>query len=236
LAGAAGFGLRALFSIAVLLLIAGILLVDSQDFQIFAELQDSVLPGYDPGHDPLPQGVERITLTTPDREELEAWRYPARTEALDGAVGLIFHGNGGTLRTFFEYQQWLAENGITSYGVDYRGYGRSTGWPSESGVYTDVTTLWEYAFKRENVPASRFVLVGISLGSAPASYLAASYSVGAFTSIPDVVGEHPVYFPLWPFIWHEFPTRQHVEESKANCAVFAHGEADTIIIGVTRLI
>jgi alpha/beta superfamily hydrolase len=212
----------------------GLFLVLTQDLQIFAELRSSLLPGYLPQHDPLPGRVERLTLQTSDNEMLEAWRLPP--QGVDsGYTALIFHGNGGTLVTYLKYQKWLSNEGLTTYGLDYRGFGKSTGWPSEEGLYTDADTLWNNVVTTAGVNPSKIILVGISLGSAPAAYLAHKHPVrslvlqGAFTSIKDVAADRPFYSFLQPFIWHEFPTQRFVSAGQASCAVFIHGEQDSIV-------
>lgn len=61
--------------------------------------------------------------------------------------------------------------------IDYRGFGHSTGAPSEQGLITDASTAVEWAVGVAGVPTSRIVLVGHSLGTAVASAVAERYAV-----------------------------------------------------------
>lgn len=56
--------------------------------------------------------------------------------------------------------------------IDYRGFGHSTGIPSEQGLIQDAETLVEWAIKVAGIPPSRIVLFGHSLGTAVASGVA----------------------------------------------------------------
>ena len=59
--------------------------------------------------------------------------------------------------------------------VDYRGYGDSTGTPSEDGLLRDAETVWEYVNARAMAPGTAegktIVVVGHSLGTAVSSRL-----------------------------------------------------------------
>lgn len=108
-------------------------------------------------------------LTTDDGVRLHAWHIPnpkARYTAID------FHGNAGNLGDRVDhYAQWHRA-GLAVYAVDYRGYGRSQGAPSEDGLYRDARSAWADVTRELAVPPDRVVVVGRSLGSGPATQLA----------------------------------------------------------------
>ena len=54
---------------------------------------------------------------------------------------------------------------------DYRGYGKSTGTPSETGLYTDVLAVYNYVRKRNDLNSEKILLFGRSLGGAVALHL-----------------------------------------------------------------
>ncbi|KAJ4266211.1 hypothetical protein NW762_004192 [Fusarium torreyae] len=74
--------------------------------------------------------------------------------------------------------------------IDYRGFGHSTGSPSETGVIQDAATLVEWATKVAEIPASRIVLLGQSLGTAVVSAVAEKYALQGveFAGITIVAG------------------------------------------------
>jgi alpha-beta hydrolase superfamily lysophospholipase len=84
---------------------------------------------------------------------------------------------------------------------DYRGFGHSPGIASEAHLYEDAESAWQELIRR-GIPASRIVIWGHSLGTAPAVELATHHAAaalvlfGAFTSIPDVAAERYRYLPV----------------------------------------
>lgn len=85
---------------------------------------------------------------------------------------LYFHGAAGTLGSGWRPQSYRALSAVVPnlhvLAIDYRGFGLSTGWPSESGLLTDTLTLSTFATETLGIPAERIVLFGQSLGTAVA--------------------------------------------------------------------
>lgn len=115
-------------------------------------------------------GFEEVSLKTKDGVEIFAWyRKPA---AKNIPVILLFHGNGGNLShrlgkilTFANYKNY----GIMA--IDYRGYGRSAGKPSEQGLYKDGRAALDY-LNTQGVSKDKIILYGESLGTAVATKMA----------------------------------------------------------------
>ena len=144
----------------------------------------------------LPQ-AEEVTLTTSDGEHIIAWHVPPR----DGKpVILYLHGNGGALRYRVERFTRLITDGIGIVAVEYRGYGGSSGSPSERGLIADAEA--GYAFAAARYSTQQIVLWGESLGSGVAVALAAEKPVGRvileapFTSAAAVGAKHYWYVPV----------------------------------------
>ena len=76
---------------------------------------------------------------------------------------LYFHGNGGALRNRVGRFRALIADGNGLVALSYRGYGGSTGSPTEAGLIADAEAA--YAFAAARYPAERIVLWGESLGS-----------------------------------------------------------------------
>jgi fermentation-respiration switch protein FrsA (DUF1100 family) len=106
----------------------------------------------------LPQAQE-LTLDTADGETIIVWHVPPRGGS---PVVIYFHGNGGALRMRVDRFARLVGHGIGLLAVSYRGYGGSTGFPTEAGLIEDARTA--YAFANERYPG-RIVPWGESLGS-----------------------------------------------------------------------
>lgn len=212
-------------------------LVLAQDVMIFPSAQ-LYLMSERPIRDAksLPAGVESIVLPAVDGERVEVWRLPAAVPEVGRTrVALFAHGNGGVVDNFFSYQSWFSTLGITSYSLEYRGYGTSSGWPSDAGIRSDVARLWEYVSERERVPPSQVVVMGVSLGTGPAAYLASRIQpralilVAPYTSIPDIVRDRGWLGMLAPLVWTRFPIRDYLAEIRNTCIIALHGEQDTVI-------
>lgn len=125
-----------------------------------------------PGADMTPTDLgipfTRTTLTTADGERLEAWSLPHRAAR---ASILYFHGNGGNLSVWAPILVDVHRRGFEVHAIDYRGYGLSTGRPSEQGLYRDADAF--VAWASQNIRATLPVLYwGRSLGSTVAAYAA----------------------------------------------------------------
>ncbi|MFQ5663766.1 MAG: alpha/beta hydrolase [Terriglobia bacterium] len=114
---------------------------------------------------PEERGVEAedVYFTTSDGVRLHAWWAPGA----DARVTLLyFHGNAGNLTNRIENIGFLQQLPANVLAVDYRGYGRSQGRPSEAGVYRDAEAAYDYLQRERGVPPERLVVLGQSLGVA----------------------------------------------------------------------
>ena len=144
---------------------------------------------------------EDIMLDTDDGVSLHGWFVPS----VDATTTLLFfHGNAGNISHRLDSIRIFHDLGLNVFILDYRGYGRSTGQPSEAGTYIDAATAWHYLTETRGLPANEIVVFGRSLGAAVATWLAVEHQPGAlilesaFTSIPDLAAE---YYPLLAVRW-----------------------------------
>jgi abhydrolase domain-containing protein 12 len=82
---------------------------------------------------------------------------------------LYLHGAAGTLGSGWRPQSYRAISAAASnvhiIAIDYRGFGTSTGWPSEAGLLTDALTLTQFAMETAGVPSEQIVIFAQSLGT-----------------------------------------------------------------------
>jgi hypothetical protein len=141
---------------------------------------------------------EVLRLKTDDGETLEAW-FAAPKDARRPLI-LYFHGNGGSLVDREGRFRRLAQRGYGLLAISYRGYGGSTGAPSEAGLLRDAETAYGETWRRGFAPG-RIVIMGESLGTGVATIIAARHDAAAlvldspFASIVDVASTH---FPMFP--------------------------------------
>lgn len=183
--------------------------------------------------DPADIGLafEDLTLTTGDGERIHAWYIPA--DPSRGAV-IFFHGNAGNIGHRLDTVRILNALGVDCLMIDYRGYGRSTGRPEESGTYLDAQAAWEHMTQVRGFARSEIVLFGRSLGSAVAAWLAAENEPAglilesSFTSVPDLGAELYPWLPVRLLSRYGYDTRAQLRRVKVPVLV-AHSPADDVI-------
>jgi fermentation-respiration switch protein FrsA (DUF1100 family) len=176
----------------------------------------------------LPRAAE-VTFASSDGEKLVAWYLPP-----DAGKPLViyFQGNAEGLAARVGRFTWLTADGTGLLALCYRGYGGSSGTPSEDGLIRDAAAA--YGFARERTPARRIVLFGESLGTAVAVALAAGHDVAAvivdapFTSAAEVGA---AAYPFAPVRWvmkDKFRSDERIGRVSAPLLVM-HGEQDRIV-------
>ena len=176
----------------------------------------------------LPQADE-VTFPSADGERLIAWHVPPRG---DNPVVLYFQGNAGGLGLRVERFAWLVADDAGLVALCYRGYGGSSGRPSEQGLIHDALAAYDFALAR--YPARRIVLFGETLGSAVAIALAAEREVcglildAPFTSAADVGAAAYPFAPVRWLIKDSFHSDRRIARVRAPILLL-HGERDTVV-------
>jgi len=113
--------------------------------------------------------AEEVLMTAEPGVQLHAWFFPCK----DPLATLLFcHGNAGNISHRLENVFHLVKTGFQVLLFDYRGYGRSTGEPSEEGLYRDAETAWAHMIDRQETADIPRIIFGRSLGGAVAVELA----------------------------------------------------------------
>ena len=174
--------------------------------------------------------AQEVALDTKDGERVIVWHLAPRGEK---PVVLYFHGNGGALRNRVDRFRALIADGNGLVALSYRGYGGSTGSPTEAGLITDAEAA--YAFAAARYPAERLVLWGESLGSGVAVALGAGHRVGrivlegSFTSAADVGAAHAYRFlPVRLLMKDQFRSDLRIAGVTAPL-LFLHGGRDWVV-------
>jgi len=222
--------LRVANAAALLLL----LIVLTQDFQIYAELTHQTL-GTGQGYTPPRPGIDASDFFVPtaDGQRIHVRRWaPAGPPSGKIRTAILSHGNGGTMSGYYTIPKWLAGQGIASYVYDYRGYGQSSGWPSERGIYIDAEAVWQEAQRRDGATPEATIVFGHSLGGGPSTYLAEKYNMAVlltaatYTSVPERAALHPLFGRLAPFVRPVFPNRERISRLTDTCLIVLHGHND----------
>jgi len=172
-----------------------------------------------------------LQIVTTDGVTLHAWwmAHPSPR-----AQVIYWHGNGGNLSMWLDVIAQLRQHGFSVLAVDYRGYGASTGAPSEQGLYRDAEASIRFFNERLRKGTAPVVFWGRSIGAPVAAHGAATSTPDALvleTPFPDVrtlLAGNPVMRFLSLFSGYRFPTSEFLQRYSGPLLV-VHGDADTII-------
>lgn len=144
--------------------------------------------------------------------------------------GLIvyFHGNADNLRRWGRYSKNFTDLSYDVLMIDYRGYGKSSGIPTETNLYNDAEFIWEWSKKTFNY--NKHIIYGRSLGAAVATKLAASANPDLLimeTPFDRLNGAVPAY--IIPFkLKYDFENTTHLQNVNCEKVIF-HGSRDLLI-------
>lgn len=176
--------------------------------------------------------VKYVTFAADDGVRLQGAFCPA-----EGARGTILwcHGNSGNLSYGFKVADEFRKLGLSTLLFDYRGYGRSEGTPDGKGVMLDAEAAYRYVTRDLNVPPAKLILLGESLGGAPAIRLASRHECAAlivqstFTSIRDMAGVVVPCFPWIRFLVRtDFPNLDTIPAVRAP-KLLIHSRSDEVV-------
>ena len=173
--------------------------------------------------------AEEVVLDTADGERVIVWHLAPRG---DGNVVLYFHGNGGALRYRADRFRAFTADGTGLVALSYRGFGGSTGSPTEAGLISDAAAA--YAFAATRYAPARIVVWGESLGSGVAVALAAEHPVGRvvleapYSSALDIGAAAYPFAPVRLLMKDQFRSDLRIEQVTAPVLVL-HGERDTVV-------
>lgn len=175
-------------------------------------------------------GVEEIVLTAPDDHRVLAWWAKPRPGKL---TLLYFHGNAGSLATRGERLKAYQDAGYGILMMTYRGYGGSTGKPSERSNVSDGKRAYAW-LRAQGIEAKGIVVYGESLGSGVATQVAAEMSVASvildapYTTMVAVAEIHYPYLPARWFMTDRYLTRDYIRKIEAPLLI-VHGSQDGVI-------
>lgn len=192
---------------------------------------------YQPSHtiymtpDDVGLKYEQVKLNTPDGQTLSAWYVPA--EDTDRTV-LFCHGNAGNISHRLATLEMFHKLGLNCLIVDYRGYGQSTGKPTEEGTLIDIMTGWDWLIEQKGTSPEQIILFGRSLGGSIAAIVASDIHPAAlviesaFTSYDDMAAHLYPFLPVRLFTRFDYNTLEAVKEVTCPLLVI-HSPDDEII-------
>ena len=177
-----------------------------------------------------------FTVRTEDNETIYGYFSPAPPNSpFSNITILFFHGNAISMNTMADTAMLFHDIGVNFIMFDYRGYGKSTGTPSEEGTYKDAEAIIKYVLSLTNIDTNNIFFLGHSLGTAIATEMTLKYKPKAlilaagFTSIDDMTDYYTTYsFPSSWFVEYKYDTISKIPNVSVPI-LFIHGTADEVV-------
>lgn len=175
------------------------------------------------------QQYEEVSILTKDGKKLNALLFSAPNRK-----GLIFylHGNAGSLASWGEVASTYTHLNYDVFMLDYRGYGKSEGTiQNQAQFFHDVQIAYNTIKARYD--ESKIVVLGYSIGTGSAAYLAANNDPkmlilqAPYYNLSDVMKHHYRIIPTF-LLKYKFETNKFLENVKAPVVIF-HGDRDEVI-------
>ena len=190
-------------------------------------------PDRDLTGNPAGYGLEfdDVHFSAGDGTELHGWYVPGTTDV----TWLWFHGNAGNISYRLDNLKQLHDRlGVNIFLFDYRGYGRSTGVPSEQGTYVDAQAALTYLRSRPDVNKEKIAYFGRSLGAGVAVELARAeppYALileSPLPSIREMARRVYPFLPLGLLLRTRYDSLAKIGAVQAPLLVL-HGDRDDIV-------
>jgi len=182
--------------------------------------------------EPVDLPVEDAHFTATDGTQLHGWFHE---HPHPRGYALFAHGNAGNITGRAELLRvWADRLRVSMLVFDYRGYGRSSGSPSEIGIIQDARAARSWLAQRAGIEESNVILVGRSLGGAVVVDLAASDGARAlilestFTSMPELAAVHYPWLPVRRFMRTRLNSLDIIGDYDGPVLI-SHGDADQIV-------
>lgn len=176
-------------------------------------------------------GFEDVMLRTPDGTQIDAWQHGAEP----GHPTVVFyHGNAGNMGSHAAYFAALAKAGFGVLAIDYRGFGKSAGKPSETGLYEDARTALHYAVGTLHIAPGNLILYGESLGTGVAVQMATEVHTAAlvlqapYAAIADIGKMRYPWLPVDLLLEDKFNSIAKIDRIHMPLLLM-HGTQDTVI-------
>jgi pimeloyl-ACP methyl ester carboxylesterase len=177
-------------------------------------------------------GAREVGYRTEDGLDLRAWYRPA--VGPNRATALFAPGNGGDRSLRAPLAAALAEHGIATLLVDYRGYGGNPGSPSSAGLARDVRAARRYLLDELRAAPHRLFYLGESLGCAVVVELATEHPPAGlllrspFVSLASVARVHYPFIPVGALLPDRYPVAEQLSRVRVPTTVI-YGGSDAVV-------
>ncbi len=179
----------------------------------------------------LPGFISERKIRTSDGETVNALYFSGKTKRRN--LIIYFHGNAGNAYHRVDDAVNLYKMNCDVLLIDYRGYGRSTGEATETGVYTDSEASLEYSVKELHYSRESIFIFGRSIGTAVAVNLgqnrkfAGMILVSPLTSAREFVKSKSMWL-FQPVVGDSFNSIGKINNIHSPI-LFIHGTDDEVV-------
>ncbi len=175
---------------------------------------------------------KEVSIALNARDTLNMVQFLSTDSSLKKGIVIYFHGNRDNINRYAQYAKIFTDNGYEVWMPDYPGFGKSTGTITEKLIDNEATEVYKLAHSRFNEDS--IIVYGKSLGSGPASYIAATQKCKRliletpYYSIPSLFGS---YAPIYPTDWmsrFKFPNGEYLKKVQEPITIF-HGTSDRVV-------
>lgn len=138
------------------------------------------------------------------------------------------HGNAEDIGYLTDLFDNFSNEGFGIYAYDYPGYGISDGTPTEKSCFTAAHTAWRELTENKKITSDKIIILGQSVGSGPASWLANKEQASSLILLSPFVSTYRVLtrIPLFPA--DKFKNINHIKKSQTPLLII-HGKRDKVI-------
>ncbi len=181
--------------------------------------------------------VDDISIKTPDDNVLNGWLIKS-TKFGKAPLVIYFGGNSEEVSDMFSTANQI--NDKTWALINYRGYGSSSGSPSEKSLFNDSLLIYDYLQARKDVDNQKIIVFGRSLGSGVAVYLAQNRQVDRmilvtpYDSMTNIAQNNYPLIPVQFLLKNKFDSLSRVNDIKVPVLALAAGDDATIPLANTQ--
>jgi len=158
-----------------------------------------------------------------NNETLHGWNINVNAEETKTVI--YFGGNAqDVVYLNFEADEFKIKQLVA---INHPGYGKSTGIASQKSIYETALNVYDWAVKKYQLQPENIIIMGRSLGSSVAAYLAANKPAAGlilitpFDSIENIAANQYKYFPIKLLMNHAFPTIDYIGQIKVPTLMLA---------------
>ena len=177
----------------------------------------------------FPFDFEEVNLKTADNETINALHLKAENPK---GIILFFHGNQGNLIRWGAITSYFTQFNYDVFVIDYRGYGKSTGFFNETNMYADALLSYEHVKKQ--FLEKNIIVYGRSLGTGLATKVASMNNprmlvlACPYFSMSKNVKRYLPFIPLGLVMRYQMPTYKWIKY--VDCPInIIHGTSDKVI-------